>query len=489
MLVWRGRSMPWFGLALLPILVSPAIWPDGEAGNPQLSREQAKADLEDFRRRLLEVHPDPHRRATPTELDAQFERAIGDLPASVSHDELYVTLAKIASRLGDSHTSVAPPRVDSELTLPFYVAAETVILARDAGPLPAGSRVLRVDGYSVEAILDSIRPLASAESAGAVDVVLPSLFAFGHRRFGASAKGAVLDAVTPEGTPLQVSLSRADLDVENDNAVESGFFPNGAVYLRVRTMAGSVREYRDFFRDFFAELERANAPGLIVDFRDNDGGNTLVGQMLLSYLTRRPYRIFGEKRWRVSTPMQHHMRNMGPWADRYCNATPGEYIREVPPLEPPPPVEHRFRGPSVLLIGPRTRSAAMMTANAARDFDLLPVLGTPTTSPPNFFGESYRYDLPHSGLRASISTAEFIRANGDSADPGTVAPHLEVPDRLGLVSVQDEVVSVALALIDRHAELLAGGREGRNFEDSKPSTPSIAESAGPQPLAKRADFR
>lgn len=494
MSVWRARSLPWVALLLLPLLVPAgrAVWSRAQEVSSTLSRAQAVKDIEDFRRRLLAVHPDPHRRVSAAALDAHFERAVQSLPPRVHPDHLFEVLAGIAARLGDSHTSVAPPRPASELLLPVHVNGRTVVLTTELGPLPPGSRVSHLDEQPVGALLASIRALASAESDAAIDVVLPAFIPFAHRRRGARPDRVVLDAVTPNGTTLRATVTRAEIDDAQHPAVESGVFPNGTVYLHLRTMAGEVGEYGRYFRDFFAGLEKSDATGLIVDLRDNDGGNTLVGQMLLSYLTRRPYRIFAEKRWRVSRHMQDRVRGMGAWSERYLAAAPGGYLVEVPPLESPPEVKHSFRGPSVLLIGPRTRSAAMMTANAARDFDLLPVLGSPTTSPPNFFGESYRYNLPHSGLRASISSAEFIRANGDANDPGTVLPHLEVADADGIASVQDEVVAVGIALIERHAEL-AGQAAGRGNADASDAAPArgaeLTEVDPNAPLANRLDFR
>jgi len=34
--------------------------------------------------------------------------------------------------------------------------------------------------------------------------------------------------------------------------------------------------------------------------------------------------------------------------------------------------------------------------------------------------------MPHSGLRATISTAAFIRASGDATDETTVQPHISL---------------------------------------------------------------
>ncbi|MEM7139027.1 MAG: S41 family peptidase [Myxococcota bacterium] len=451
------RWNSWALVALLLGSAAGATWLRPTDHATELTRPEALEDIEDFQERLMAVHPDPHRSVAASELERQFAKAKASLPETVSPELLFQVLAPIAAAVRDSHTSLAPPRAEADLVLPLRVHGDEIRLARALHPLPAASRVLRVDGHSAASVLGLVRSFASAEHPAAVDVVLPGLIPFARRLLGLSPHRAVLEVVTPDGIEMRAVITKHTVQSTRTPAVESGVFPNGVIYLRLDTMAGDLQEHRDYLSEFFAWVAEVRPPGLIIDLRENDGGNTQVGSTLLSYLTARPHRIFGQKRWRVSRYMQERVREMGRWSEPYLAASPGSFLRESPPVDAPAAIEHAFAGPSVLLIGPRTRSAAMMTANAARDFDLAPVLGEPTTSSPNFFGESYRYWLPNSRLRASISSAEFIRANGDALDRGPVIPHANLSDEDGIVSPQDEVVAVAIALIERHQTLAKAG--------------------------------
>jgi hypothetical protein len=68
----------------------------------------------------------------------------------------------------------------------------------------------------------------------------------------------------------------------------------------------------------------------------------------------------------------------------------------------------------------------MMLANAVEDYELAPLIGEPTTSPPNYFGEILKFDLPRTKLRAQSSVARFVRANGDASNPHPVRPDIAV---------------------------------------------------------------
>lgn len=420
------------------------------------------------------VHPDPQRRIPSARLKARFDEAIAGLPARIDLDGLFLILARITASLGDSHTTVAPPDVGSELWLPLRIEGNAVFLRREVGSLPSGSRISRFDGRPAEALLDIIRPLTGAETGAAIDAALPRLIPFALRQAGAATGEVVLDAVTPQGDRVRATVAHHHLDeLAEEDAVEGVVLPGGTLYLRVRTMAGQLDEYQRYFREMFAWVDESATRGLIIDLRENSGGSTMVGELLLRHITTRPYRMFGKKRWRVSSLMQEQLRGMGEWSKQYLAASPGTYLEEEPPLKPPPEVEHRFDGPRVVLIGPRTRSAAMMMANATRDFDLALVLGMPTSSPPNYFGESYRYELPNSGLRVSISSAEFVRANGDASDGDPVLPHLEIPTDEPIGSSRDETLAAALYVIDRHFAATRGRGARADASPTKPgSSPS-----------------
>ncbi|MEM7435787.1 MAG: S41 family peptidase [Myxococcota bacterium] len=444
------RRNSWALLALLLGSAAGATWLHPPDRATALTRAEALEDIEDFQERLLAVHPDPHRSVAATELERRFANAKAGLPETVSPELLFQVLAPIAAAVRDSHTSLSPPRTDGHLVLPVRVQGDEMRLARALHSLPAASRVLRVDGHPAASVIALVRSFASAEHSAAVDVALPGLIPFARRLLGLSPHRTVLEVVAPDGVEMRAAITAENVKSTETPAVESGVFPNGAIYLRIDTMAGDVQEHRRYLSEFFAWVAEVKPPGLIIDLRENDGGNTQVGSALLSYLTARPHRMFGQKRWRVSRYMQQRVREMGRWSESYLAATPGTFLHESPPVTAPAAIEHAFAGPTVLLIGPRTRSAAMMTANAARDFNLAPVLGEPTTSSPNFFGESYRYRLPNSRLRASISSAEFIRANGDALDGGPVVPHVNLSDEDGIVSPEDQVVGVAIALVERY---------------------------------------
>ncbi|MEM9193708.1 MAG: S41 family peptidase [Myxococcota bacterium] len=445
------------GLAPIPVseeLRAQELGP-GAARTGLLSREDALRDLQEWRELLLLVHPEPFAKVSQATFDKKWETLTSDLPASMPREDFFVRLAMLAALLRDSHTFVAPP--SSPLgRLPVHVEADEVFLVEQVGSLPAGSRIERLEGEPIRDLLDRLRPLVGAETKRGQDAVMPRFLTLRtDHRFD---DGVDLFGVSPFGMAAEATLAKKLLRARREPAVDAEFLEGNVMYLRVQTMAGPDPVlYGEWFDDLFRTMSEEDVAGLVIDLRGNAGGSTVVGDILLSYITDRPYRLFAEKRWRVSTVMQAQVRAHNPWMRSYVEAAPGEQLVLEAPLQEPAPRRFRFLGPTVVLIGPATGSAAMMTANAVRDLNLAVVLGHPTTTPPNFFGEVYRFTLPNSLLRGSISTAEFVRVSADPANSEPVQPHLEMPAMPELLAMEQDLTLVrAVAVI--HALARPAGR-------------------------------
>jgi C-terminal processing protease CtpA/Prc len=85
-----------------------------------------------------------------------------------------------------------------------------------------------------------------------------------------------------------------------------------------------------------------------------------------------------------------------------------------------------FDGPVCMLIGPATFSSATDLAAAVKDFHLATLIGEETGGRANSFGEAYPFELPNSRLIASVASAYFVRASGDTTDRRGVMPDIEI---------------------------------------------------------------
>jgi fermentation-respiration switch protein FrsA (DUF1100 family) len=243
--------------------------------------------------------------------------------------------------------------------------------------------------------------------------------------------------------------------------------------------------FNDFLAQTFAAIKDKHVAGLIIDLRKNGGGNSDLGDALLDYVNDRPYRGDSRKEWRISRQFiatiprvfkefwtnepgdevkQFCSSNPPPMLQRLLAQNPGvelktflnqrapawvkDYLRKQAPhwldpayspetgsetlvfdftelRQPAKDFPLRFNGPVCFLIGPYTFSSAVILGNSVEDFHLATLIGAETHRC-NQFGEPCYFTLPHSHLYGGVSTAQFVRANGDAKNPHGVLPNLKV---------------------------------------------------------------
>lgn len=203
---------------------------------------------------------------------------------------------------------------------------------------------------------------------------------------------------------------------------------DGIGYLNFRSMGGDKTAFEAFLDVTFKLIKAARIKGLIVDLRENGGGNSALGESLLSYITNKPYKMEGRKEWKASRPYRDFLkRNSWYHADeKFLAAKDGEIVVLNDEMIKPADNLLRFEGPVCFLIGHSTFSSGMMVANAVGDFKLATLIGEETGDPPTAFGELYTFTLPHSGFTINVSSAHFVRANGDATDQRPVVPDIKI---------------------------------------------------------------
>ncbi|MBM3954922.1 MAG: hypothetical protein FJ309_09955 [Planctomycetes bacterium] len=175
-------------------------------------------------------------------------------------------------------------------------------------------------------------------------------------------------------------------------------------------------QWEGFIDQAIAAANERGAAGLIVDIRENPGGNTL-GDDLLARITDRPFRgmsrIVTRRSAESDAMMRLAVKPMWRWLligvvlprymPRYVALEHGEDMIDKIAVRSPPRVEPRFDGPACLLTGDGTFSAAVVLADAARTYDLMLTVGEPTGGCPNQIGYIGPFQLPRPHVRLRLS--------------------------------------------------------------------------------------
>jgi hypothetical protein len=430
----------WLLVASACVVTSPratsdaehVVAPDGAGPHgPVFDRASMELDMDLWLSEMEAAHPDPYTRIDREAFHSRVRDARARLPASLDPLEYFAVLQRLASALRDAHTRFHLPESSAAFSKDWFplrlrVHDERVFVAQARADITRGCEIARINGVPAARILDIARGLISAEIDADADVVaslfVPVLWLEGVRApfrvEGLSPLREPVDVVLDSGIPDSVAPQQPPYRLN--------WLAAGVAYMAIDDMS-DVAEFAAFAQDAFSAIHRKKAKGLVVDLRQNGGGSTDVGEMLLDRVTNKPYRICAEKYSRVSSRYRAVLAGSPYVTPDYLAAPIGTNLHySGPAMRSRHVVRPIFRGPVCVLIGSHTGSSAMMLANAIEDYDLATLIGEPTASPPNYFSEFVSFHLPHTFLEADVATARFVRASGDTDNPNPVMPDIAI---------------------------------------------------------------
>ena len=152
-------------------------------------------------------------------------------------------------------------------------------------------------------------------------------------------------------------------------------------------------EYKRTVKEFFQAVNEAEVENIIVDLRNNGGGNSLVADEFLNYLNIDGYYTWAEH-------------------DRYGNFLV-KFNRRYKKVDNRTP---KFAGDLYVLTCTHTFSSAMDFAMYITDNDLGEIIGEPAGNMPNSYGDVLNFVVPNSKLHINISYKKWFRIDESKAD-------------------------------------------------------------------------
>jgi C-terminal processing protease CtpA/Prc len=284
------------------------------------------ADFRIARQALEEGHSGIYRYTPKAELDRLFDAAEKSLTRPMTLAEFYRTLAPVVAAIKCGHTDVALPRdfmkaltaKSGVLPLQVRVLQGKPYVLRDlsGGPVNLSGKELRsVNGVSASTIVEKMMAAASGDG----DVRTTRMrrisgWAFSSQLLalvGLSGPYEVVLWDPKENREVQIKVAGADLtrlkeaarakfpqDQQPPSAGEFKLLDGGAIAVtKVRGFGGFVDAARkktlaDFYQESFETISRKGTTTLILDLRDNGGGEDELGKRLFSYLVDKPFTYY-----------------------------------------------------------------------------------------------------------------------------------------------------------------------------------------------------
>lgn len=290
--------------------------------------------------------------------------------------------------------------------------------------LPAGSQIVSINGVAAEHIIEQGQLYVGGETRRLRDAFVAERFPYMlWAVFGMLGEFELV--LTQDAQMYSVTVTsdqqwQSQTGQPANQDLELQLLETSLAYLRVGSFDVDPEQFADEIATHFATLKQQNIAHLIIDIRENTGGNTDTATELASYVADAPFKLVSHVTERLNED------NRG-WFGYKGSA--GDMIRTPWTDEVSPKSEaKRFTGDVYVLVGPVTYSAAIVFATTVKDNQMGKLVGEPTGGYANQTAQGNLFDLPHSQLRAYVATRLLVRPNGVSEVTPVVPDVMVQPD-------------------------------------------------------------
>jgi C-terminal processing protease CtpA/Prc len=465
-----------------------------------LTAEQAALDVRVLKRALTALHPGLTKYQTEAQWQASLAKFESRGAAARSATEMFLAASELAAsiRCGHTWTNVrnqssairdaiydAPNKLPLQMT---WVEERWLVLASAASGVRRGDEVTHVNGIAATDMVAKLWPYLRADGASDSKRVRQ----LGHDRVDMSQLDITWPLISPPldghyalrvrrgGQALEVRVAAMTLGARESALRAQGVKPIDESWqltiqrnasgkplraiMRLPTFAfwGSEFDWRAFLKDTFAKLNAERVPSLIIDIRDNEGGDGAIAQEIVAHLLRAPFRYERDQSVTSYERVPYVLvRYLDTWDYGFFDRT-----GKVRPITSGPqagklevldrtmgpqvivPKEKPFTGKTMLLVGGENSSATFLLAWLAKEAKVATLVGQPTGGNLRGLsgGELTWVTLPNSGVAVDVPLLA-MRYAADTPDQ-SVMPDVPVTRRFRAQQAGiDEELQAAIRLL------------------------------------------
>lgn len=474
------------GLLLGPCFSVVASEPD--LADPEFSARQVRADFKALYAGLRASHFDLYARRPRKDYDALYEqmRETFDRPMRLTEIQMtfqrFVAYGQVAhARIDEAGTAYERFRGSGGKALPLQIRVldgRSHIVGNFSGndEIAVGDELRAIDGRPTPTLLRELGEHIAADSTymrnTLMEMRFPALLWQVHgarERFelslrSADGKDRTVTVPARSRDEVEKISKRQTAGLELDwNRREARMLDGGVAYLRPGPFYNSDEgasnpwdnsTFVDFIDTAFASFSTADAKSLLIDLRDNPGGDNSFSDVMLAWFADKPFRFCSDFRIKVSAATTASNAKRLPQATAgstthlmaaaYAKHENGETISfPLPWAEPRKGA--RYTGKVFMLINRHSYSNTANVAALAQDLGFARIVGEETSDLATTYGAMEQFELPHTGISVGFPKAHIIRNNGDLQARGVV-PDIEIATPI-VQSADDPVLQKALALV------------------------------------------
>ncbi|MEO0972068.1 MAG: S41 family peptidase [Pseudomonadota bacterium] len=444
--------------ACLPLLLGagPALGEDAP-WQRTVSTQALQEDFATLYRGLRNAHADLFVHRSEADYEALYTKTLASLTEPMSLFDAHVRFQQFTAYGNVAHARLEFPSAAYQAfqdsggrTFPIYLRLHEgrayVDDNRSGHPRPRpGDELLTLNGVAISEWLERVAEHISADT----PYIAHSLLEFTFARYLWLEAGEVasftLGLRDAQGEPYEVMIEalgeQAQREIDrtqpgrftlNSDERTARMLDDATAYLRPGPFYNAENPnalwdnsaYLRFIDQAFADFLEARAQTLIIDLRDNPGGDNSFSDPLLAWFADAPFRFCSaflirssdeaaaSNQTRLDASADATAGVSAAFAREYAKTPRGQqFAFEIPLVTPR--VEPRFEGQVVVLINRHSYSNAVNVAATVQDYGFGVIAGEKTADMATTYGAMETFTLPNTGLAVGFPKAHIIRPSGD----------------------------------------------------------------------------
>ena len=452
------------------------------------SKKEIREELAYAITEMHQIHPDLYHYVDSQFVKNTVEFLVSELADSTSHLDYSLVLSRITTLFGDGHTVALPSSKERKEYLekggklfPFkvHIHEDQVFIDKDLGTnlnLRKGVEIMSINGIRSSEILFKMRQHTSGELQHFKNIKLERTFGLYlwylyqfTEDYKLEIKEAKEQATSEHKTKGVDYKTYKDANQANNPNINYRYYPIDSLktgVLEFNSMLG-LKSFRKFLKSTFEQIEQSGTENLIIDLRQNGGGDSRLANALFEYVAQNEYKITETIQVKASKKAKKYNRTKHtPWyiypiayplslfipnARPYFFGKEGSTIFIHPKSQPVKNPKNKFKGKVYFLTSHYTFSSAHLLANTAKCYFIGTLIGQETGGINHSFGEPIPMPLPISGLILYVSHKEYINPCSVDEMRGVV-PDIEIDPIIGLSGDERDYV------LDETVKLISGGQ-------------------------------
>ena len=421
-----------------------------------VSEKQANDDIDSLCKWVEEIHPNMFENTSKSNFQKLVSNTKEKIYKPLTVRELYKLISPLLTSLKDAHTGLHSPYFVTEeksnlFPLLINLSANqkelivgTAVDKSFLNQVPIGSTIKSINGISSSKIIEDISKLISYETKVFFATRFKNLFSsllYCQYDFQKTFTVEYLHNKKLKMTKL-VNNTFKIISKNFKNEDYSLSFRKKYAFLTINSFGVSNEEdYFSFLTQSFQKIKENNIKKLVIDIRYNDGGNSVLGDSLLSFISSVPFKQFDStfyKHSRIQKKLFNKIYKNDTLFIKSLNNFEDGFIEETNGgnLIVPNKIDKQFKGKIFLLVSNFTFSSGANFAWAFKNYKLGTVVGQETGGIGICFGDGVPFLLPNSKISGQSASQKFKSIGASDNNFNGLIPDIKTIEKEELKVIQ-----------------------------------------------------